>query len=87
MVAKKYFPSGGYACVRVLDTPRRCIFLHWLTLSWSVAGIVFLLFARGHYTVDVIIAYYVTTRVFWLYHTITDNKSLKVSPYCIVSPP
>lgn len=35
--------------------------------------------AHGHYTVDVIIAYFVTTRIFWTYHTLANNASLKVS--------
>ena len=37
------------------------------------------LVARGHYTVDVLIAYYVTTRLFWIYHTLANSAALKVS--------
>jgi hypothetical protein len=37
------------------------------------------LWSHGHYTVDVIIAYYVTTTVFWIYHTLANNVNLKVS--------
>jgi shingomyelin synthase len=36
------------------------------------------LWSHGHYTVDVIIAYYVTTTVFWIYHTLANNANLKV---------
>lgn len=35
--------------------------------------------AHGHYTVDIIIAYFITTRLFWLYHTLANNANLKVS--------
>ena len=41
-------------------------------------GVVFVMVAHGHYTVDVLIAYYVTTRVFWMYHTMACNTILKV---------
>ena len=38
------------------------------------------LLAHGHYTVDILIAYYVTTRLFWTYHTLANNSLLlKVS--------
>jgi len=37
------------------------------------------LIARGHYTIDVLVAYYVTTRLFWMYHTVACNPSLRVS--------
>lgn len=58
-------------------TPRRCWFLHWLVWAASVTGIFMVLLSRGHYTVDVVIAYFVTTRVFWMYHTLANNPSLK----------
>lgn len=34
------------------------------------------LLAHGHYTIDVLIAYYVTTRLFWTYHTLANNSLL-----------
>jgi PAP2 superfamily C-terminal len=36
-----------------------------------------LLLARGHYSIDVLIAYWITTRVWWLYHTLANNVNLK----------
>lgn len=36
------------------------------------------LVAHGHYTVDVLIAYYVTTRLWYIYHTLASNPNLKV---------
>lgn len=37
-----------------------------------------ILVAHGHYTVDVLIAYYVTTRLWYIYHTLANNPNLKV---------
>jgi shingomyelin synthase len=57
-------------------SPQRWYLLHWL--SWSVAafGIAVLLLARGHYSIDVVIAYWITTRLWWIYHTMANNPSL-----------
>ena len=43
----------------------------------SIAGVVTLLLARGHYSIDVIIAYWVTTRIWWIFHTLANNANLK----------
>jgi hypothetical protein len=40
-----------------------------------------MLISRGHYTVDIVIAYYVATRLFWIYHTLANNPQLKVIYY------
>lgn len=64
-------------CVCV-DTPRKCYLLHWAAWLASLSGVVFVLVAHGHYTVDVLIAYYVTTTLFWIYHTLANNPTLKV---------
>ena len=59
------------------DSPRRFILLHWISFLTSLCGVIFLLLARGHYTIDVILAYYVTSRIWWLYHTLAHNQQLK----------
>ena len=46
-----------------LDTPSSFFVLHWLTFFNALTGIVLLLLSRGHYTLDVIIAYFVATRM------------------------
>lgn len=60
------------------DTPRRWWLLHWCFALLAVTGVVMVLIARGHYTVDCIIAYYITTRIFYIYHTLANNANLKV---------
>lgn len=59
-------------------TPRKWRPLHWFSWLVTCLGVVFVMVAHGHYTVDVLIAYYVTTRVFWMYHTMASNTILKV---------
>ncbi|XP_037909504.1 phosphatidylcholine:ceramide cholinephosphotransferase 1-like isoform X3 [Hermetia illucens] len=57
-------------------SPRRFYLLHWTAWATALAGVIFVLIAHGHYTIDVIIAYYVTTRLFWTYHTLANNHFL-----------
>ncbi|XP_023231832.1 phosphatidylcholine:ceramide cholinephosphotransferase 2-like [Centruroides sculpturatus] len=59
--------------------PRKYFILPCIVWLASAVGIFMVLLSRGHYTVDVVIAYYVTTRVFWIYHTMANNPSLKTS--------
>ena len=45
------------------DTPRNFFLLHWLVFVCSTVGVIFLLLSRGHYTVDVVLAYVFSTRL------------------------
>ncbi|XP_077289824.1 phosphatidylcholine:ceramide cholinephosphotransferase 2-like isoform X2 [Arctopsyche grandis] len=56
-------------------SPRKWRPLHWSAAVAALTGIILLLLAHGHYTVDVLIAYYITTRLFWTYHTLTGRQS------------
>lgn len=56
----------------VVDSPRRWKLLHYMAMVFSVVGVTCLLVSRGHYTIDVIVAYWITTRVFWQYHTMAN---------------
>ena len=52
--------------------------LHFSSVVTSTLGVVFLVVGRGHYSIDVLLAYYVTTRLWWVYHTLADNQHLKL---------
>merc|ERR1719369_1834128 len=66
----------GYLAIKQYS-PRRYFPLHWLSLCISLTGVILLLLARGHYSIDVIVAYWITTRLWWLYHTMANNSQLK----------
>jgi shingomyelin synthase len=66
----------GYLAIRQYS-PRKWFLLHWTSLSVSTLGVVFLLISRGHYTIDVLLAYYVSSRLWWTYHTLCHTPSLR----------
>ena len=51
--------------------------VHTASLCLSVTGVVMLLLCRGHYSIDCLVAYWVTSRVWWTYHTLASNNSLQ----------
>ncbi|XP_055921718.1 phosphatidylcholine:ceramide cholinephosphotransferase 1-like isoform X2 [Eupeodes corollae] len=57
-------------------SPRRFFVLHWIAWVSAFIGVLFVLLAHGHYTIDILIAYYVTTRLWWTYHTLANNHFL-----------
>lgn len=58
----------------ITDSPRHFWWYHLICWLMSAAGIICILVAHEHYTVDVIIAYYITTRLFWWYHSMANEK-------------
>lgn len=58
-------------------SPKRFWWYHWLCWILSAIGIFCILLAHDHYTVDVVVAYFITTRLFWWYHTMANQQSLK----------
>lgn len=56
------------------DSPRRLWWYHWLCWALSMVGMFCILLAHDHYTVDVVVAYYITTRLFWWYHTMANQQ-------------
>ncbi|XP_026276348.1 phosphatidylcholine:ceramide cholinephosphotransferase 2 isoform X2 [Frankliniella occidentalis] len=60
------------------DSPKRLFqLLSWTSFIASTTAVFMVLLSRGHYTIDVVIAYFATTRTFWIYHTLANNASLK----------
>lgn len=58
-------------------SPRRFWWYPWVCWVLSAVGIFCILLAHDHYTVDVVVAYFITTRLFWWYHSMANQQSLK----------
>ncbi|XP_026170971.1 sphingomyelin synthase-related protein 1 isoform X1 [Mastacembelus armatus] len=80
-----YMFSGHTVVLTILNffvteyTPRSWNFIH--TLSWvlNLFGIFFILAAHEHYSIDVFIAFYITTRLFLYYHTLANTRAYQQS--------
>ena len=58
------------------DTPQRMYYIHTATWVANLFGIFFILAAHEHYSIDVFIAFYISSRLFLYYHTLANNRSL-----------
>ena len=58
------------------DTPRTLYFVHTFTWMLNMFGIFFILAAHEHYSIDVFVAFYITSRLFLYYHTLANNQAL-----------
>ena len=56
----------GLTVIMTIPLPRLWP-LHYLLWLAAVTGVSMLLLARGHYTVDVVIAYFITTRLWYVF--------------------
>lgn len=67
----------------LLDSPNKLRILHGLAMLNATLAIIFLLMAHAHYTIDVIIAYYITTRLFWTYHALCQSNNSSSRSYLV----
>ncbi|XP_061766281.1 sphingomyelin synthase-related protein 1-like isoform X2 [Nerophis ophidion] len=80
-----YMFSGHTVVITMLNffvteyTPRGWNMIH--TISWvlNLFGIFFILAAHEHYSIDVFIAFYITTRLFLYYHTLANTRAYQQS--------
>jgi shingomyelin synthase len=68
----------GYLAIKQYS-PSRFFLLHWASLITSFSGVIFLLLARGHYSIDVVVAYWISSRLWWTYHTMANIRHVKQS--------
>jgi len=59
-------------------SPQEFSLLHWFSFSLFLSGVAALLLGHGHYSIDVLLGYWVTTRTWAMYHTLANNTTLKI---------
>jgi len=68
------------SCLAIREyTSKRLWVVHWLYVLSTCAGVCFLMLGRGHYSIDVLIAYWITTRLWYLIHSMASYAPLKQS--------
>nr|XP_029540558.1 phosphatidylcholine:ceramide cholinephosphotransferase 1-like isoform X3 [Oncorhynchus nerka] len=60
-------------------SPKKLWWYHWICWLLCAVGLFCILLAHDHYSIDVAVAYFITTRLFWWYHTMANQQKLKES--------
>ncbi|XP_057712222.1 phosphatidylcholine:ceramide cholinephosphotransferase 2-like [Corythoichthys intestinalis] len=61
-------------------SPRWMCWYQWICWLLSASGVICILVAHEHYSIDVLVGYFVTTRLFWWYHTMANTHALRRVP-------
>ncbi|XP_051921524.1 phosphatidylcholine:ceramide cholinephosphotransferase 2-like [Hippocampus zosterae] len=61
-------------------SPRWMCWYQWICWLLSASGVLCILVGHEHYSVDVLVGYFVTTRLFWWYHTMANAHALRRAP-------
>ena len=57
-------------------SPKRWVLLHIFVWILGLTGIAFIFLSHGHYSIDIIIAFFIASRMFAGHHAIADNINL-----------
>jgi len=60
-------------------TPQNWKLLHIITYTANILGMFLILAAHEHYSIDVVIAFYISSRLFFTYHSLANSVALKGS--------
>lgn len=78
-----YMFSGHTSIITIFNffiteyTPKaEYYYIHMTSWVLNIFGVFFILAAHEHYSIDVFIAFYITSRLFMYYHTLANNRSL-----------
>ncbi|CAF1232872.1 unnamed protein product [Adineta steineri] len=73
---------SGHTCTLILAThfineysPRSYHILHFLSWVFALTGMFFILAGHQHYSIDILIAWVLSSRLFIYYHTLANNRT------------
>ncbi|XP_037116670.1 phosphatidylcholine:ceramide cholinephosphotransferase 2-like [Syngnathus acus] len=66
-------------------SPRWMCWYQWICWVLSASGVLCILVGHEHYSIDVLVGYFITTRLFWWYHTMANTHALRRAPNNLLS--